>query len=89
LENALGDGGTKRISIFIWFRPDHSAFLERVNKERGMLLHCRASLLLLAETGKEVLCFFLGLNCLFLKVNRSERAHLQQKVIQFSNGCVK
>jgi hypothetical protein len=68
--------GRRRDQSLRGFRPDHSAFLGHMNEETGMLLRCRASLSLLAETRKNVLCFFFCLNCVSSGVNRSERVHL-------------
>jgi len=51
----------KHLSIFIWFRPDHAAFFEYLNRETGILFHWRASLSLffVGRYGKDVLCYFL------------------------------
>jgi hypothetical protein len=40
-------------------------------------------MLLLAEVGKDVLCFFLCLNGISLQEKRPERAHLQWQSIHF------
>jgi hypothetical protein len=44
----------KHLSIFTWFRPDHAAFFEHVNRETGILFHWRAcvSLFFVASTEK-------------------------------------
>jgi len=64
LENTLRDGEIRQRSIVTWFRPGSFSVFEAGDEETGMLLHCWASLLLLAEVGKDVLCFFLYLNCI-------------------------
>ena len=49
------------MSIFTWFRPDHAAFFEHVNRETGILFHWRASLSLfvIGKHEKDGLCDFL------------------------------
>jgi hypothetical protein len=33
-ENTLRDGEMKRMSLFIWFRPGHSVFVEQVTRRQ-------------------------------------------------------